>query len=314
VANHSSLFFYLKKEGEIMQAGELLVLGRGLLDDTQAAKYLWSTDELVACLNRSINDVCKKVKLLKDSSSSFCSIYMLAGVSTYDTSELILSINSMILSAATVPLGRTSERWMHQNVVNWKNVTGTPISYIPEYEYLKFRVYPYYDSTYVVEGDSNITFTAATKKISRPTGGLSIFEEGDLFNVSDTTENDGDFTVDTVSDTEIVVLEALVNEVNTSAVLRRVEETATLSVIRLPLTPITSAGLTVEPPIPEDDHMSLLDGILGYAYLKQDTETYDPQKAARHLLMFQGSINDMKKKYKDKTGHAYSAGPHPGTI
>jgi len=297
-----------------MQANEILTLSRGLLDDTQAAKYLWSTDELVAFLNRSINDVCKKVKLLKDSSSSFCSIYLVSGVYLYATDERILSVDSVILSEATLPLERKSERWMNQNVVNWKNATGTPIAYVPEYEYLKFRVYPYYAADYVIEGNSNISFDSGTKKISRATGGLTIFEQGDLFQVSGTTDNEGYFTVDTVSDTEIVVLEALVDELLTSAVLRRVEETATLSVIRLPLTNITSADLTVEPPIPEDDHVSLLDGILKYAYLKQDTETYDPQKAARHAVLFEASINDMKKKYRDKVGHSYAAGPHLGTI
>jgi hypothetical protein len=296
-----------------MTSEEILSLSRGLLDDSKVP-YLWSTDELVACLVRSINDVYKKVKHFKDSSSSFCSIDMLAGLAIYDTDERILSIDNMILSNATVPMERKTEAWMNKNVVNWRKITGTPLVYIPEYEYGKFRVYPYYEATYVVEGNSNITFTALTKKISKATGGLSIFETGDEINVSGTTSNDNTFIIDTVSDTEIVILETLVDEADTSAVIRRIEETANLSVIRLPLANITEADLSEEPPIPEDDHLSLLDGILGYAYLKNDTETYDPQKSARHLLIFQGSINEMKKKYKDKTSHAYAAGPHPGTI
>jgi hypothetical protein len=164
-----------------------------------------------------------------------------------------------------------------------------------------------------VTGSADIGFVAATKKITKASG-LSIFAVGDSVNVSGTTSNNKTVTVTLSTATELTVSETLVNEAVTSAVLRRVESTATLSVIRLPLTQITSADLTVEPPIPEDDHISLLDGILGYAYLKQDTETYDPQKAARHLLIFQASINEMKKKHKDKTGHAYAAGPHPGTI
>lgn len=296
-----------------MQASEILTLGRGLLDDTKVP-YLWSTDELVACLNRSINDVCKKVKLLKDSSSSFCSIEMLAGVPTYATDERILSIDSIILSGQTIPLERKSEIWLNQNIVNWKNVTGTPLAYIPEYEYLKFRVYPYYAATYVLTGSADIGFAAGTKQITRAAGGLSIFAVGNKVNVSGTVSNNKTVTVTVSTDTALTVSEALIDEPATSAVLRRVESTATLSVIRLPLTQITSADLSVEPPIPEDDHMSLLEGILGYAYLKQDTETYDPQKSARHLLAFRDSINGMKKKYRDKTGHAYAAGPHPGTI
>jgi hypothetical protein len=60
--------------------------------------------------------------------------------------------------------------------------------------------------------------------------------------------------------------------------------------------------------------MGLIDGILGYAYMKQDTETYDPQKAARHSLMFQAFIGEMRKEYKNKTHTDETAGPHLGAI
>lgn len=296
-----------------MTANEILTLGRGLLDD-EKVPYLWSTDFLVACLNRSINDVAKKVKCLRDSSTaSICQFYALAGVHTYDISNKIVEILSIQLSEATKPLERVTQRVLDRNRYAWRKSTGTPTYYLPEEEHLQVRLYPYYPDDYVVEGSSNISFVAATKKITKAAG-LSIFEQGDMINISGTTSNNGNVTVDTVSDTEIVVLETLVNENNTSAVLRRVEETVEMSVARLPLTAIASADLTVEPPFAEVYHDGLVEGVLKYAYLKQDTETYDPQKSARHGLAFDAFIKEMQGDYRKKMHIDWVAGPHRGAI
>lgn len=68
-------------------------------------------------------------------------------------------------------------------------------------------------------------------------------------------------------------------------------DTLWLTVVRYPLVQLTSAILDQAPEIHFKYHLELLDGICGYAYLKQDPETYDPKKAERHLSLWRATIN-----------------------
>jgi hypothetical protein len=69
-----------------------------------------------------------------------------------------------------------------------------------------------------------------------------------------------------------------------------------LSVLRLPL---TQMSLTTTPvpslEIPFRHHPRLLNGMMSRAYLKEDSQTLDPQKAAEHLTLWRADINEMAK-------------------
>ena len=97
-----------------------------------------------------------------------------------------------------------------------------------------------YPSVVKITGSSNISFDAATKKISKATGGFlsagetseaNTFEKDDTITISGTVSNNGTKTIVSVSDTEIVVSETLVNELNVSAVIE-----ATRTCYRIPIT------------------------------------------------------------------------------
>ena len=63
-------------------------------------------------------------------------------------------------------------------------------------------------------------------------------------------------------------------------------DTLLLRVARLPLLTLSDEDMTVTPEIPAQYHEDIIDGILGYAYSKQDTETFDPIKAERYKGMW----------------------------
>jgi len=295
-----------------MIVSDILDFARGLLDD-EKLPYLWSQAFLLNCYNRSVDDVCRRVKHIRDrSTASICEIEILSGVATYSYSPKIVEIINAQLESQTIPLDRKSEAWLSRYYADWKNSTGIPSVIIPEFERDKFRLYPYYEDTYVSEGNLNITFTAPNT-ISKPSG-LSIFAEGDDISVSGTVSNNATLTIDTVSDTTITVDETVVNEALTSAVLRRVEDNINLSVARLPLTWVTLADLTGSPPYDDDYHLDTVQGILYYAYQKDGTETYDANLSMAKRVLFEQMISKLKKDYLGKTYFEQTCGPSRGAI
>jgi hypothetical protein len=96
-----------------------------------------------------------------------------------------------------------------------------------------------YPSVVKVTGVNNISFALTGSKITKATGGflsagetseVNTFEKDDTITITGTVSNNGTKTVVSVSDTEIVVSEALVNEANVSAVIE-----ATRTVYRIPV-------------------------------------------------------------------------------
>lgn len=71
------------------------------------------------------------------------------------------------------------------------------------------------------------------------------------------------------------------------------EDTLLMTVFRLPLTQLSVDDLEVEPEIHMRYHDEIVDGILGYAYSKQDTETFDPVKAERYKELWRQKILDI---------------------
>ena len=70
-------------------------------------------------------------------------------------------------------------------------------------------------------------------------------------------------------------------------------DTMRLRVYRLPLAPLSLSSLTDSPEFEPKYHKYLRNGILSLAYLKQDNEAYDAQKAEHYRILFEGS-NDGK--------------------
>jgi len=68
-----------------------------------------------------------------------------------------------------------------------------------------------------------------------------------------------------------------------------------LTVYRLPLTQLTADALDAEPEIHFRHHYRLVDGILAQAYNKDDSETLDPEKAARHEKAWLKHIDEMSR-------------------
>jgi len=121
---------------------------------------------------------------------------------------------------------------------------------------------------------------------------------GDEVNISGTTNNNGYFTVVTVSTTYFTVSETVVNESGTSAVIKKVEDTLVLSVNRLPLTAFTVSDIADATSITDLKslhHAKLLNGIAKRAFLKPDSDTYDKGKAEYHRQLFEKDKKTMRR-------------------
>jgi hypothetical protein len=183
-------------------------------------------------------------------------------------------------------------------VSNWRNETGTPREYAPGAASGYLSTYPKYDNTCEVIGDSDITFDAVAKTISRTAGDFSAFTVGDEFYVSGTTLNDGYFTAAIVSTTSITTSIAPVGEASTSATIRKVRDTLLMTVSRLPTARFAVIDIENAVPITEirDDHIDgLTDGIAKRAFLKPDTYTYFPQKAEYHKKEFEEFKKEVRR-------------------
>ncbi len=280
-----------------MTAEEILNLTRERLDDTKEP-YLWKPLELVAYLNRAQNDVFRETNLAGDGSTvEICQIKLLSGLAIYALDPRVLTI---ISASTTKPLEIAFVDELSRWVPNWRARTGPPSHYIPEAEISKVQVYPYFDTMGVVTGSGDISFDAVTQKITKPSG-LSVYAVGDSVNISGTTNNNKIVSVAAVHDTELTVHEALTDEPSTSAVLRKVCDTLHLYVTRLPLSQIAVNNLAVSPELPFLYHDKLPDGIMHYAYLKEDAETFNPHASVTHGAVFKAFIEDVKREVLKKT-------------
>jgi hypothetical protein len=280
----------------MMNVTEIIGLERESVLDDAKEPYLWSNTELVFCLNEAINELCRDSWIITDQTTpSMTQLKLLSNVGLYALDDRIVNVKSARLASGNQwgrPLTKTSENKLDQTIMNWRARTGTPREYALDAASTYLSVYPKFDTVGEVIGSADISFAAASKKITKPGATFTThFSVGDSFQVSGTVSNNGYLTVASVIDTEITVNETLVDEVNTSAILRKVRDTLLMIVNRIPLTPLTANDIDATPPIsPEIKsiyHGGLLDGIAKRAFLKQDAETYDPQKAERHRLLFE---------------------------
>ena len=267
-----------------MNVVQLIALARARLDDTRIP-YLWSDDELLTYLVKVTYEWHREVAPIRDSTTpEVTRIYLLSNTHTYSIHPSILKIVVAILDSTGVPLHPITESDLYGFSTSWRKNTGQPYLYIPQYETGSIRIVPYYDAVGYVGGQS--VFSGNIVTINTTEDLRNHFSNGDMINISGTALNDGVYTITNVSIDTITVSVSLANE-SANALLRKVRDTLLLSVDRMMVTPLSLSEPTRSPEIRVENHMDLVDGILREAYLKADTETYDPQRSMRHSVSFE---------------------------
>ena len=268
-----------------------------VLDDADPLKYLWSDTELIHHLNRCYNELIKAALPQKDQSTvAITQIKLLSNVGLYALDARVIQVETARLKSDTTfgPLNKTTENRLNGTVSNWRDETGTPREYAPGAASGYLSIYPKFDKTYEVVASSVVTFNGNT--ISLAGGNFSAFIAGDSINISGTLLNNGYVTVATAGTASFTVVETLVAESHI-ATFRKVVDTLLMTVSRLPSVRWTVQDITDETQITEirDDHCDgFTDGIAKRAFLKPDTYTYYPQKAAYH----KGEFDEWKKEVR----------------
>jgi len=291
-----------------MNISEIIDLTRKtVLDDDVGPEYLWSSTELIHYLNIITEELYSETLLVEDRSTvSLVQLKLLSNMGQYDLDDLVLNVKegaklSVNTNRNYGVLKRTSEVYMDQLRATWREITDTvPTRYIPECGRSSLAIYPKFDATGEVVGVSNITFAAATKKISKVGEDFTAhYIVGDEINISGTTLNNRYVTAAVVAATEITTNEALVDESLTSATLRKVCDTLLMVVNRLPLAPFTVADITaspaVTPEIKAKYHRELIYGIGREAFLKEDSQTLNPEASISNGKRFEVLKAKVKK-------------------
>lgn len=273
-------------------AGGIIEVARSMLDDT-VETYRVSNSELIFDLNEAFNELAADTLLITDqNTAAVCDIKVLSNVGEYALDNRVLAVKYAHLSADETygTLIRVSEDKLEQLIVNWRGDTDTPKYYAPGSSMGYIRLYPKFDDTGEVVGASDISFSGSTITKAGETFSAH-FEVGDEINISGTTLNNGYKTLLTVGTTTMTTTAALVSEASQSATIRKVEDTLKMTVNRMPLTPFTVADCattsTTAPEIKSLYHGGLIDGILKRAFLNDNTQIYDPQRAERHRVIFE---------------------------
>ena len=289
--------------------GILDLTRKTILDDTVGPQYLWKDDELIHYLNIICEELYKETLLVEDHITvALTQLKLLSNLGIYDLSDLVVNVkDGAKLSVNTNRnygvLKKTTEAYLDQLRPAWREITDTvPKRYIPDCGRSSLEIYPKFNNVGEVVGASNITFTAATKKISKPGEDFTArYAVGDEINVAGTTSDDGYYTIAGVTATEITVNETfpVALESNKSATLRKVCDTLLMVVNRLPLTPFTVADITASPGVvPEIKtmyHRKLVYGIGREAFLKEGTQTLNPQASKDNGNRFEALKAEVKK-------------------
>lgn len=299
-----------------MTVEEILALARTRLDDWKGygqQKELWTDEENLASLNSSYKELVKDTRCVVDSSTPALTVYsILTNTFEYSYDYRVVEIKSARLASYGVPLTIRDEAYMDEHHYNWRSRTGDPRILIPEYQTKMFRIFPYISGT--TDLTVNATFTAATKIISAGSG-LNVFSGVTQINIDGSTNNEGNFSVVSVSDTQIEVSGTLVDEGPVSVRIRKVEDTVNLTIARLPLTAFTlAAKATTSPEIDDTYHEKLVHGIMKDAYLKPDAETLNPTAAGNHLGLFNALKEEIKRDTIKRRHAPRNITPHPGMI
>ena len=293
-----------------------------ILDDA-IKPYAWDNRALLGHLNRAYEELCRESKCIIDSTTAeICRINLLSNQGMFPIHSKVIYVYGARRQSDGAKIWPKTEEYMDRLFTNWQSVIGKPYLRIMNTKNRFLTVYPRFDSVGYIVGTSDIDFAVASGPVYtiEKSGAtfLSHFSIGDSLVVTGTTLNNSTLTIVDLTNTVVTVSGVVIAETKTNAILQKVRDVALLRVARLPLAPWTLAELEGEtPPSPEIDeayHSGLFDGIGKFAFRKQDTETYDPEKAAFHSGIFE----DFKSKVAWELASLMEGDtigtPHEGTL
>ena len=270
---------------------------RDYLDD-MVEDYNWPDETLVGHLDSIQTEFAKETGILVDfTTPAICQIPILANQATYPMDPRITEVHDSDLVNGPSPIPVQNLAWIQKNISRWRTATGMIEALLPDYNLNILRIVRFPDPT---EGywTGAVIFAAATKTITLVGAKFSnTLKLGDQFVVSGTTFNGTaaspkTFTVATVSQDSLTVVEIVFNE-SSPAILQKIVDTLWLNVSRLPLNPITLAGMEdpvnpQSPEVPAQYHVpALLFGILRESWGKADSQTYDKALSDKYAKLFE---------------------------
>lgn len=127
-----------------MTVQALLTLTRYQLGDT-TKPYKWSDAELIEYLNMSLDELCRRARLIRDvSTATYCKITLATSTASYALSSRVVSVIQAKHEDESVPMIRESiEIWNERNSA-WASETGLPTRFCTNYipGYITFRPVP----------------------------------------------------------------------------------------------------------------------------------------------------------------------------
>jgi len=298
-----------------MTHNEIILLARDFLEDT-AEPYRWGTATLIACYNAALEKFYRRVYPVIEESASFCTIEIPCNTYSLAFDPRIIDVEHCWLNSNGNWLTKKNLKWLNTYYPAWRDTSSTaPLIYCPDPDSLKMWIYPKYVNTREVLGASNVTFATGPNTITYALGGLTAkYAIGNRIEITNAGANNMVVTVTNVSGTVITVSQTLTAAVNTSAILRKIEDSFRLSVYRLPLASVTNATLTSSPEVRTQWHMGFIHGIMAEAYGKQDTDTYDPKSRANAMAAFEDVIEDAMIATIDSRQDGQVCHAHEGMI
>ncbi len=285
-----------------MNVATLIERVRSEILDDDIIPYLWSDTNLINYLNDAIDELIEENLIIvdQDETSARTRIKLLSNLTTHSIYASVLYVRFAYLLSTGYGVIRTTEDWLNANISDWRTTTGSgPTYFAPSAWNNYLSIYPKYDTTYEYLGDGDIDFVGgATKSITQPTGDFSGLAVGDEIYITSTASNDGYFTVATAGTTSFTVSETVTGENDTSAKIRKVEDTLVMTINRMPQTPFGTGDIALATDITDIKsvhHSKLFNGMAKRAFLKPDSETYDKGKAEYHRGLFEVDKKKIKR-------------------
>jgi hypothetical protein len=139
--------------GGFMTVQQVLTLTRYQLDDT-SKPYKWSDAELIEYLNMSLDELCRKARVLRDNTTAaYCKLTLVTSTYNYALSNRVVEVIRAKVDGQTPFMTRgTSEEWDTGSPA-WTSETGLPTKFCTDYAtgYITVRPVPTvtYNGTFV---------------------------------------------------------------------------------------------------------------------------------------------------------------------
>lgn len=108
--------------------------------DDRAAPYLWDDATITAYLNEAEAEAADRARLLRDSTSPFTTVNVVAGSAVYPLHKLILGLDRVLLDGCR--LDRTTVDEMDRGEHRWEARTGRPGCFIEDENGRSLRLWP----------------------------------------------------------------------------------------------------------------------------------------------------------------------------